>query len=47
MDTRYGCEDKDVGHYACQRVNERIMVDGQLFVACCLPSQPHQGVCRT
>ncbi len=34
MTERYGCEDKDIGHYVCRRTNERIVVDGQLSEAC-------------
>ena len=34
MNQRYGCEDKDLGHYVCRRTNERIVVDGRLSEAC-------------
>jgi hypothetical protein len=47
MNQRYGCEDKDLGHYICHRTNERIVVDRQPSGACCFVPPPHQGVCRT
>jgi len=34
MNQRYGCEDKDIGHYVCRRTDEGIVVDGQLSEAC-------------
>ncbi len=34
MSERYGCEDKDIGHYTCRRTSERMVVDGQLSEAC-------------
>ena len=34
MNQRYGCEDRDLGHYVCRRTNERIAVDGRLSEAC-------------
>ena len=34
MTKRYGCDDRDVGHYTCRRVSERIEIDGRLSEAC-------------
>jgi hypothetical protein len=34
MSERYGCEEKDIGHYTCRRVSEPIAVDGQLSESC-------------
>ena len=34
MSDRYGCEDKDIGHYTCRRTTERIVVDGELSETC-------------
>jgi hypothetical protein len=34
MSERYGCAEKDTGHYTCRRVSERIVVDGRLDEAC-------------
>ncbi len=30
MTQRYGCDDKDIGHYTCHRTNAKIAVDGRL-----------------
>lgn len=34
MSGRYGCEEKDIGHYTCHRTAEKIVIDGQLSKPC-------------
>lgn len=34
MSDRYGCDEKDVGHYTCRRTREGINIDGRLSEAC-------------
>jgi len=34
MSERYGCEEKDVGHYTCLRTAEKMVMDGRLSEAC-------------
>jgi hypothetical protein len=34
MSERYGCEEKDVGHYTCRRTSEKTVLDGRLEEAC-------------
>ena len=30
MNIKYGCDQKDIGHYTCHRTSEKIIVDGKL-----------------
>ncbi len=34
MTDRYGCDEKDLGHYTCHRTNDKIIVDGRLSEPC-------------
>ncbi|MBP7051655.1 MAG: carbohydrate-binding family 9-like protein [Phycisphaerae bacterium] len=34
MTDRHGCDEREVGHYTCHRVGEKLVVDGRLTEAC-------------
>ena len=47
MTERYGCDEKDIGHYTCHRTRERIVVDGRLseaVLAAGPPSRPGSSI---